>query len=189
MRYFCKILYAFKFPFIPISPYLGFVIMVNTKILGIAGLVLVSFVVVSALLVLFLSNSPVDQKEFDFTVNGSNECLRFLTRDVGVVYVPLAIRSNEQWKLVVECTEIGAPNGWTDLYLYEGYWDGGFNNTCYSEDIYPILDGVESLDYALGLGNPYSRIFTGVESTGYTLFFIFPPGGPSSFHITLDRLP
>lgn len=162
--------------------------MVNEKVLGATSLSLVLLMVIGTWLLSSLANSPVTQEELDFTVSGSNECLRFLTRDVGVVYVPFTTGPNEQWRLVVECTEIGLPNGWVDLYLYEGYWDEGFDNRCYSENIYSILDGVESLDFELGLDNPYSQIFGGVESASHTLFFIFPPGGHSSFHITLSRL-
>jgi hypothetical protein len=162
--------------------------MVNEKILGITSLCIVSLMVIGAFLISSLVNSPVAQEELDFTVSGSNECLRFLTRDVGVVYVPFTTGSNEQWELVVECTEIATPKGWIDMYFYQGYWDEGVDNTCYSEDIYSILDGVESLDYELGLDNPYSQVFGGVESASHTLFFIFPPGGPSSFHVTLSKL-
>jgi hypothetical protein len=162
--------------------------MVNEKVLGATSLCLVLLMVIGAWLISSLVNSPVVQEELDFTVSGSNECLRFLTRDVNVAYVPFTTGPNEQWRLVVECTEIGLPNGWVDLYLYEDYWDEGFDNKCYSEDTYSILDSVESLDFELGLDSPYSQVFGEIESASYTLFFIFPPGGPSSFHVTLSRL-
>ena len=144
--------------------------------------------VIGAWLVASVANPLVTQEELDFTVSGSNECLRFLTRDVGVAYVPFVTGPNEQWRLVVECTEIALPNGWVDLYLYDDYWDEGYDNKCYSEDIYSILDDVKSLDFELSLENPYSQVFDGAESDSHTLFFIFPPGGASSFHITLRRL-
>jgi len=162
--------------------------MVNEKILGITSSCLVVIIVLSALYVSSIQNSPVTQRELDFTVDGSNECLRFLTRDVGIVYVPFITGAYEEWELVVECTDIATPKGWVDLYLYEGYWDEGVDNICFSEDIYSILDGVESLEYELGLDNPYSQIFGGSDSETNTLFFIFPPGGPSSFHVTLTKL-
>ena len=162
--------------------------MVNGKVLGTTGLCLVLLMVIGAWYISTLADSPVAQEELDFTVSGSNECLRFLTRDVGVVYVPFTIGPNEQWKLSVECTQIGLSNGWVDLHLYEGYWDEGSDNKCYSEDIYPILDGIESIEFELGLDNHYSQVFGEAGSVSYTLFFIFPPGGPSSFHITLNRL-
>jgi len=59
--------------------------MVNEKILGITGFCLVALLVLGALMVSFFLSSPADQMELDFTVSGSNECLRFLTRDVGVI--------------------------------------------------------------------------------------------------------
>jgi len=162
--------------------------MVNEKILGATSLGLVLVFLIGVWYASSLANSPVAQEELDFTVSGSNECLRFLTRDVGVVYVPFTTGPNEQWKLSIECTTIGLSNGWVDLYLYEGYWDESSDNKCYSEEIYPILDGIESIDYELGLDNPYSQVFGEAGAASYTLFFIFPPGGPSSFHITLNRL-
>ncbi len=162
--------------------------MVNEKVLGATSLCLVILMIVGAWLISSLINLPVAQEELDFTVSGSNECLRFLTRDVSVVYVPFITGSDEQWRLVVECTDIAVTSGWVDLYLYEGYWDEGIDNKCYSEDIYSILYGVNSLDYELDMDNPYSHVFGGGESASYTLFFIFPPGGSSSFHVSLKRL-
>ncbi len=160
--------------------------LVNEKTLGITSLCLVAIMLLTALLVSSLHNSPVVQEELDFTVTGSNGCLRFLTRDVGVVYVPFVVGVGESWDLIVECTEIATPGGWVDLYLYEGYWDKGVNHKCVSEDIYPILDSVESLDFELSLNNPFAGTFVG-SGQSYTLFFIFPPGGPSSFHVSLNR--
>ena len=162
--------------------------MVNEKVFGIVIICMVIIVVLGAFVVSTLINSPLVQEELDFTVTGSNECLRFLTRDVSVVYVPFSNGLNEEWELVVECTDIATPKGWVDLYLYDGYWDEGVDHVCFSEDIYSILDGVESLEYELGLDNSYSQVFSGSESESCTLFFIFPPGGPSSFHITLSKI-
>ena len=161
--------------------------MVNEKILGVTGLCFVALMLFGTFLV-FSLNSPNFQRELDFTVSGSNECLRFLTRDVGVVYVPFSTGVNEEWKLVVQCSNISTPSGFVDLYFYDDYWDEGFDNVCFSEDIYSILDDVQSLEYKLGLDNSYSQIFGGSESASYTLFFIFPPGGPSSFHVTLNKV-
>ena len=160
--------------------------MVNEKILGITGLCLIVLMVFGALFVSSMVNFPLVQEELDFTVSGSNECLRFLTRDVGVVYVPFIVGAGESWDLVVECTGIATPGGWVDLYLYEGYWDEGVDYRCVSEEIYSVLDGVESLDFKLGLDNPFEGTFVG-SGQSYTLFFIFPPGGPSSFHVSLKH--
>ena len=161
--------------------------MVNEKILGITSLSLVILMLFGVLLVSSIINSPIVQGELDFTVSGSNDCLRFLTRDVGVVYVPFVVGGSESWELTVECTEIATPKGWVDLYIYEGYWDEGVDYRCFSEDIYSVLDGVESLDFELGLGNPFEWIFVGSTQRSYTLFFIFPPGGPSEFHVSLKQ--
>jgi len=161
--------------------------MVNEKILTMVGVCSVLFVLIGAFLVFSFFSSNMVQDELDFSVSGSNECLRFLTRDVSIVYVPFATGAGETWFLTVECTNIATPKGWVDLYLYDGYWDEGVNNTCYSEDIYSILDGVESLDFDLGLDKSYSQIFSDSDPRSYTLFFIFPPSGPSSFHVTLTK--
>jgi len=162
--------------------------LVNEKTLGITSICLVAIMLLGALLFSSLHNSAKIQKELDFTITGSNACLRFLTRDVGVVYVPFIIDAGESWELVVECTGVAISGGWVDLYLYEGYWDEGVDYKCVSEDIYSVLDGVESLDFELDLDNPYSQSFSGSSQESYTLFFIFPPGGPSSFHVSLKQI-
>ena len=161
--------------------------MVNEKILGITGLCLIVLMLFGALFVSSMVNFPLVQEELDFTVSGSNECLRFLTRDVEVVYVPFIVGPGESWDFVVECTGIATPGGWVDLYLYEGYWDEGVNHQCVSEDIYSILNGVESLNFELSLDNSFARTFVASSQKSYTLLFIFPPGGPSSFHVSLKR--
>jgi len=160
---------------------------VNEKILGITGLCLIVLMLFGALFVSSMVNFPLVQEELDFTVSGSNECLRFLTRDVEVVYVPFIVGPGESWDFVVECTGIATPGGWVDLYLYEGYWDEGVNHQCVSEDIYSILNGVESLNFELSLDNSFARTFVASSQKSYTLFFIFPHGGPSSFHVSLER--
>jgi hypothetical protein len=124
----------------------------------------------------------------DFTVSGSNDCLRFLSRTVETAYVPLAIGANEKWELSIECTDIGTVNGWVDLYIYDGYWDAGVENKCFSEDIYAILDDVVSLDFELSVANPYLKTYGNSTFETYTLFFIFPPGGHSTFHILLKQV-
>ena len=161
--------------------------MANEKILGITGFCLVVLMVLGVLMGSFFLNSPVEQVELDFTVSGSNECLRFLTRDVAVIYVPFVVGAGEHWDLFVECTRIATPGGWVDLYLYNEYWDEGVDYKCFSEDIYSILDDVESLDFKLGLETPFAKTFEGSVQKSYTFFFIFPPGGPSTFHVSLKE--
>ena len=162
--------------------------MVNERILSLVGVCIVVFVLVGAFLVSSFFSFNVVQDELDFNVSGSNDCLRFLSRTVKTVYVPLAAGVNEQWELSIECTDIATPNGWVDLYIYDGYWDDGVDNKCFAEDIYPILDEVLSLDFELSVDKPYSQTFGGSTSEFLTVFFIFPPGGPSTFHITITQL-
>lgn len=159
--------------------------MVNERILGSVGVFVVAVVLFGSLFVFFYPKSMNIQEKLDFIISGSNDCLRFLSRTVETLYIPINTGPNEFWELTIECTDIAAPNGWVDLYIYDGYWDEGINNKCLSEDIYSILDGVVSLDYELGKNNPYSQVFGGTSHKSHTIFFIFPPGGPSTFHVTL----
>jgi hypothetical protein len=123
--------------------------------------------------------------ELDFTVSGKNDCLRFLNSSISTVYIPLATGANEQWELTINATKMaGGANAWVDLYIYRGYWDGGANFTCKSKDIYPILADIESADAQIKGSEPYTQIFGGEAPESYTLFFIFPPGGQSTFHVT-----
>lgn len=162
--------------------------MVNERILSSVGICTVLFVLIGTFLVSSFFSSNIIQDELDFTVSGSNDCLRFLSRTVETVYVPLAIEANERWELSIECTDIAAVNGWVDLYIYDGYWDDGVENKCFSEDIYVILDDVVNLDYKLSVANPYLNIYENSTFETYTLFFIFPPGGPSTFHISFKQI-
>jgi hypothetical protein len=162
---------------------------VNKKIVGLAVVV----VVVCALAVFFvpplLDLPQVASRELDFTVSGSNECLRFLTSTVSVCYVPIATGANENWQLTINCTEMyGGANGWTDVYIYEGYWDQGTDFKCLSEDLYPIIGEIESADAQIRGDTPYTASFGGSAPESYTLFFIFPPGGQATFHVTLTQM-
>jgi hypothetical protein len=129
-----------------------------------------------------------EQQELDFTVTGSNECLRFLERKVKEVYVPFRTGANEQWLLTVECLEMPGQGGWTDLYFYEGYWDEGENHTCAAEDMYPILSDIPESTNCVGTESPYSEVFGGPEPQSRTVFFVYPPGGTATFHIKLEQL-
>jgi hypothetical protein len=128
-------------------------------------------------------------KELDFTVSGKNECLRFLNSTLSTVYVPISTGANEKWQLTVNATKMpGGANGWTDVYVYKGYWDRGNNHMCISEDLYPILKDMESADAQVRGGAPYTANFGGSIPQSYTVFFIFPPGGQSTFHVTLKQV-
>jgi hypothetical protein len=129
-----------------------------------------------------------EQQELDFTVTGSNECLRFLERTVKEVYVPFRTGANEQWQLTVECLEMPGQGGWTDLYFYEGYWDEGTNHTCTAQDMYPILSDIPASENRMSTESPYSQVFGGPNPQSRTVFFVYPPGGNATFHIKLEKL-
>ena len=124
--------------------------------------------------------------ELDFTVSGTSDCLRFLNSSVPTIYVPFTLAANENWQLTINATKMGGgANGWTDVYLYEGYWDGGTDHLCKSGDLYPIINEVKSTDFAIRSNQPYVKIFDGSNQQSYTVFFVVPPSGPATFHVTL----
>jgi hypothetical protein len=124
--------------------------------------------------------------QIDFTVTASSDCLRFLNSSVPVIYVPFNIPANENWKLAINCTKMGGGiNGWTDIYIYKGYWDEGTNHTCKSADLYPLLSEIKSSDFQLKTNQPYIQTFASPTQESYTLFFVVPPSGPAIFHVTL----
>ena len=131
----------------------------------------------------------VTPRELDFTVSGTNECLRFLTSTVSVCYVPIPTGANENWQLTINRTEMyGGANVWTDVYIYKGYWDNGIDYKCMSEDLYPIIGEIESADGQIRTDTPFKASFCGSTPESYTVFFIFPPGGQATFHITLKQV-
>jgi len=128
-------------------------------------------------------------RAMDFTVTGTNDCLRFLNSTVSVVYVPFTVAANQNWQLTVNCTKMpGGANGYTDIYIYNGYWDAGTNHMCLSKDVYPILSQIQSADYELKGTTAYTKIYSEVTSKSYTVFFIIPPGGQATFHITYKQI-
>ena len=162
----------------------------NKKILlGLIIVVIVGCASAAAILASSITPSQGTPRELDFTVNGNNTCLRFLNSSVSTVYVPIVTGANEQWELSINATKMaGGANGWVDLYIYKGYWNGGVNNTCKSKNIYPILADIVSADAQIKGNVPYTQTFGGSAAESYTLFFIFPPGGPSTFHVTYKPL-
>ena len=104
----------------------------KTKTLEIIVSVIVICVLVAAFLVeASLTPHPRMAKPLDFTVSGSNPCLRFLNSSVSTVYVPFTIGANQNWQLTINCTKMpGGASGWTDIYIYKGYWDKGTNYEC-----------------------------------------------------------
>lgn len=162
----------------------------DKKIIGLVVTVVVMFAL-AAVAAVFLftpanqaSQTPTGQ--LDFTVSGTSDCLRFLNNSVPVVYVPFTIAANENWQLTINATKMpGGANGWTDVYIYNGYWDEGTSNICKSGDLYPIISDIESADFEIRANAPYIQTFGDSAQQSYTVFFVVPPGGPATFHITL----
>jgi len=84
----------------------------------------------------------------------------------------------------------GGTNGYTDVYIYKGYWNEGSNYTCTSSQLYPMLNDIQSTDHQIRLGSPYVETYDGPTQQSYTVFFVFPPGGQqSTFRLTLKTTP
>ena len=145
--------------------------------------VIVVYVGMSLMAIPQTTNTPSD--EFSFIVSSHSSCLRFLNSSVPVIYVPFTVASGQTAELTVNCTQMpGGDNGWTDVYIYRGFWDQGADHICNSGDIYPILGNVEPVDYAIKLNQPYVASFGKADLQSYTVFFLVPPGGPSTFQIS-----
>ena len=160
----------------------------KTKILGL----IVAIIVVCSLVAVFLAESAWAPSRkptgaLDFTVSASSDCLRFLNSSVATIYVPFTIAANENWQLTINCTKMpGGANGYTDVYIYNGYWNGGTNNTCVSGDLYPILSDIHSVDQQIHLGTPFTETYGASSQQSYTVFFVVPPGGQlATFHVAL----
>ena len=157
-------------------------------ILGIIFLLVVCGIVAGSVVYVL---SPQSQAltptgELDFTVSASSDCLRFLNSSVPTFYVPFTIAANENWQLTINATKIGGGvNGWTDVYIYEGYWDGGTGHLCKSGDLYPIINEIKSADFAIRNNQHYVEDFGDLTQQSYTVFFVIPPSGPAEFHVTL----
>ncbi len=125
----------------------------------------------------------------DFTVSGTSDCLRFLNTSVPTFYVPFTIAANENWQLTINATKMpGGANGYTDVYIYNNYWDEGTNHTSKAGDLYPIINDIKSADFEIRLDAPYTQTFGGTTQQSYTVFFVVPPGGPATFHVTLKQI-
>ena len=162
----------------------------NKKLLSLT----VGVIVICALMAaIFIESSLVGSKqatkEMDFTVSGTNDCLRFLNNTVSIAYIPFTVAANEKWQLTINCTKMpGGTNGYTDIYLYNGYWDNGTDHKCRSADIYQILDKIQSANYELKGPTSYNTTFYASTQKSYTIFFVMPPSGPATFHITYKQI-
>ncbi len=82
----------------------------------------------------------------------------------------------------------GGANGYTDVYIYNNYWDEGTNHTSKAGDLYPIINDIKSADFEIRADAPYTQTFGGSTQQSYTVFFVVPPGGPATFHVTLKQI-
>lgn len=162
---------------------------VNTKLIGLAVVIIVICVGVGV--VAYSQLVPVQAPQtptqsLDISVSGSSPCLRFLNDSVPMVYVPFTVDANQQMQLTIAAPKMpGGTGGWVDVYLYEGFWDNGANNTCVSKDVYPILADIQATDKVIMQNTPYTETFGEATQQSYTVFFLFPPGGQAQFNITL----
>ena len=163
----------------------------NKKVSLIVSIILICALSAAILVTALITQSQQQPtKELDFTVSGSSDCLRFLNSSVPTIYVPFTIAANENWQLTINCTKMpGGANGYTDVYLYKGYWNGGSNNTCTSSDLYPIISDIQSTGHQIRLNTPYTQAYGESTQQAYTVFFVVPPGGQqATFHVTLKQV-
>ncbi len=161
----------------------------NKKVLAI--IIVVIFVCASVAAFLVTSSmvpAPQPTGALDFTVSGTSDCLRFLNSSVPAVYVPFTTAANQLWQLTINCTKMsGGANGYTDVYLYKGYWNNGANHTCTSAQLYSILNDIQPTNQQIRLSTPYTETFGDKTQQSYTIFFVLPPGGQqSTFHVTIQ---
>ena len=151
--------------------------------------ILIASSLIGGVAVYFMNPAQIPQTptgELDFTVTETSDCLRFLNSSVSTIYVAFTIAPNESWQLAINATNMpGGTNGWTDVYIYNGYWNKGINNTCKAADLYPIISDIESTGYAISANITYTQTFVEATLKSYTVFFVVPPGGPATFHVTL----
>jgi hypothetical protein len=162
----------------------------NKKILALTLAVIIVVAVATVAAVSLLSNpAPTPRTPtgaLDFIVTGQSDCLRFLNSSVPTFYVPFTVPANGNYQLTINSTKMpGGANGWTDVYVYNGYWDEGSNHTCKAWDLYPIINDIQSTNSEVKANQPYTQTFGNTTQQSYTVFFVVPPGGPATFHVTL----
>ena len=161
----------------------------NKKILGIFIVVIVICASIAAFVVMS-SIAPTQQtpQALDFTVSGTNNCLRFLESNVSLCYIPFTVGANQNWQLTINCTQMpGGANGWTDLFIYKGYWDNGTDYKCTAEDVYPIIASIQATNSEIQGTGVFTETFNGTATQSYTMFFVFPNGGQATFHVTYNQ--
>ena len=159
----------------------------NKKLIAITAAVIVICALSASVAYCYLASPASSMSptgELDLTINGSSSCLRFLNDSVPMVYLPFTVAANQPMQLTINASKMPA-NGYTEVYVYNGYWNQIVNNTCKSGDVYSILSDIKSVDFTLNANKPYIAIFQNTTQKSYTMFFVFPPGGPTTFHVTL----
>jgi len=161
----------------------------NNKLIGLVAIVAIVCAAVAVAAYSQIAPAQPQQaptESLDVTVSGSSNCLRFLNDSVPMVYVPFTVAANQHMQLTINASKMaGGANGWSDIYVYKGYWDNGTSNTCKSGDVYSILSDIEHTNSVVMLKTHYTSTFGDAAQQSYTVFFVFPPGGQSEFHITL----
>jgi hypothetical protein len=144
-------------------------------LLSVAAIIIIFAIAGGAALNLYNpADTPTPTGELDFTVTGSSDCLRFLNSSVPTVYVPFTIEGNNKYQLTVNSTKMpGGANGWTDVYIYNGYWDIGIDHMCKAQDLYPIISDIKSADFEIKTNQLYTQTFGHTESGTRKLHNIF----------------
>lgn len=163
----------------------------NQKIVSLIVIVIAICAAVAAFLVLS-SMAPTQHtaQALDFTVKGTNSCLRFLESNVSLCYVPFTVGANQNWQLTINCTQMpGGSSGWTELYIYKGYWDNGTDYKCSAGDTYAILSNIQDANKMIQGNAAFTETFNGTATAqSYTVFFVFPNGGQGTFHVTYKQV-
>ncbi|MGD6808765.1 MAG: hypothetical protein ACQCN3_03615 [Candidatus Bathyarchaeia archaeon] len=160
----------------------------NNKIVALSVVIVVVCVLVGTAAYGYLvnpSSSLSPTETLDLTVTGSSSCLRFLNDSVPTVYVPFTVAANQQMQLTVNATTMPGTGAYTEVYIYDDYWNNGDNNICKSADVYSIISDIKSADFTLTTNTPYIETFGDTTQKSYTVFFVIPPGGPTTFDISL----
>jgi hypothetical protein len=113
-----------------------------------------------------------------------------LESNVSLGYVPFTVGANQNGQLTINCTQMpGGSSGWTELYIYKGYWDNGTNYKCSAGDTYGILSDIQDANKIIQGNNAFTETFNGTATAqSYTIFFVFPNGGQGTFHVTYEQL-
>jgi hypothetical protein len=52
----------------------------------------------------------------------------------------------------------------------------------------PIINDIMNADLQLRANTPYIRRLNGINQQSHSLFFVIPPGGQSTFHVTYKQV-